>query len=422
MARPLDEDDRDESGRGFVGRRLQRGVAAPNVAMKVLAEQMVGWKKDFLDIFQAEIRHFLDRQNAREEIRKLIEGKRLEVSIRLVDDDAPRATPRAKTLAEKPPAPRRNRLGRRNADMGTLGKAAWIGCASLLFAVFAEAAEPPGCKVSTLFEAVNTERGAEGLDLDGDGKPDGVKSVNEGSGSGMSSVRIDVRLSSLPEPIEIAHHQTFYAFTGVVPVPPELLGPSRKAAREAVPARSPTLVCDKPDPSLAWLLESTHTLTWNAGRPVFPETYVLLSTDPAVLAKSRDWMTRESDEEPPMPEAVWLWYGGWNHRRSETDAERKDFRTLATQKDVQLLATAHGVVLVDTKKNRHAWIYVQHGGQKLRMPTITGGKLTESEAVIDVRLGQVQKRGVVRVNVTTGAIADRFCDDDEWDDAKEACE
>lgn len=108
MARPTDDDDdfepRDE-GPGIVGRLFQRGVSAPNVAMKIFAEQMSGWKKDFLGIFQAEIRHFLDRQNAGEEIRKLIDGKKLEVSIRLVDDDdAPRAKKTAAGAEKAAPA------------------------------------------------------------------------------------------------------------------------------------------------------------------------------------------------------------------------------------------------------------------------------------------------------------------------------
>lgn len=105
------EDDEEleprEEGPGLVGRLLQRGVAAPNVAMRILAEQMAGWKKDFLGIFQAEIRHFLDRQNAGEEIRKLVDGKRLEVSIRLVEDASPRAAKEKKAPVEKPPAARK---------------------------------------------------------------------------------------------------------------------------------------------------------------------------------------------------------------------------------------------------------------------------------------------------------------------------
>lgn len=101
MARSYDdeEENRDE-GPGLVGRLLRTGVAAPNVAMKVLADQVAGWKKDFLGIFQAEIRRFLDRQDPGAELEKIIKGKRLEVSIRLVDDDRPAAA----SKAEKAPA------------------------------------------------------------------------------------------------------------------------------------------------------------------------------------------------------------------------------------------------------------------------------------------------------------------------------
>ena len=108
---PFDQDDDDDDdgrdrdeGPGLVGRLLQRGVAAPNVAMKMLAEQVSGWKKDFLGIFQSEIRRFLDRQDPGLELRKMIDGKRLEVSVRLVDDDGAQAA-RAKAEKKAPPKP-----------------------------------------------------------------------------------------------------------------------------------------------------------------------------------------------------------------------------------------------------------------------------------------------------------------------------
>jgi uncharacterized membrane protein len=88
MARSYDDVPPDE-GPGLVSRLLRTGVAAPNVAMKVLADQVAGWKKDFLGIFQAEIRRFLDRQNPGADLEKILKGKRLEVSVRLVDDDGP---------------------------------------------------------------------------------------------------------------------------------------------------------------------------------------------------------------------------------------------------------------------------------------------------------------------------------------------
>lgn len=109
MARPFDDDDDgtndEDGGPGLVGRLLQRGAAAPNVAMKLLADQVSGWKKDFLGIFQAEIRRFLDRQDAGRELQRLIEGKRLDISIRLVDDDAPARPSKAKRTTDPEPAP-----------------------------------------------------------------------------------------------------------------------------------------------------------------------------------------------------------------------------------------------------------------------------------------------------------------------------
>lgn len=117
MNRPFDDDGdgSDEDGPGLVGRLLQRGAAAPNVAMKLLADQVSGWKKDFLGIFQSEIRRFLDRQDAGRELQRLIEGKRLDISIRLVDDDAPR-TPRAAkpTPVESAAAPAKKSKSRKS--------------------------------------------------------------------------------------------------------------------------------------------------------------------------------------------------------------------------------------------------------------------------------------------------------------------
>ncbi len=101
---PRDEDEATEGGEndgGIVGRFFKRGVGAPTAALGYLGEQFNGWKSEFMQIFQAEMRRFLDRVNPSEELDKLIAGKRLEISVRLVDDgDRPRA---AKT--PKPPAP-----------------------------------------------------------------------------------------------------------------------------------------------------------------------------------------------------------------------------------------------------------------------------------------------------------------------------
>lgn len=100
MARIPDDDDDEAAvapeGPSLVGRLFRTGAAAPNVALGFIADQVSGWKKDFLGIFQSEIRRFLDRQDAGAELRKLIDGKRLEISVRLVDDH------RAPAASEKP--------------------------------------------------------------------------------------------------------------------------------------------------------------------------------------------------------------------------------------------------------------------------------------------------------------------------------
>ena len=86
-----DESESEGFVRGTVKRLFETGVAAPVLARTYILEQIAGWKSDFLGIFQSEIRRFLDRQSASEEVAKLIDGKKFElkVSVRLVDDDDP---------------------------------------------------------------------------------------------------------------------------------------------------------------------------------------------------------------------------------------------------------------------------------------------------------------------------------------------
>jgi hypothetical protein len=81
--------------RGAVGRLLKSSVGAPNAALGYLGEQFAGWKSEFMTIFQTEVRRFLDRVDPGEELKKVIAGRRLEISasIRLVDDDGTHAKP-----------------------------------------------------------------------------------------------------------------------------------------------------------------------------------------------------------------------------------------------------------------------------------------------------------------------------------------
>ena len=76
--------------RGTVKRLLESGVSAPDVARTYLLEQFGGWKTEFLNIFQSEIRRFFDRMSPSDEARKLLDGQRVEltVSLKLVKDTA----------------------------------------------------------------------------------------------------------------------------------------------------------------------------------------------------------------------------------------------------------------------------------------------------------------------------------------------
>ena len=111
MARRIDPEEEqaipgaDNDG-GLVGRLFKRGVGAPTAALGYLGEQFNGWKSEFMVIFQAEMRRFLDRVNPSEELDKLIAGKRLEISVRLVPDDRPKAKP-ADAAAKKSKKPKK---------------------------------------------------------------------------------------------------------------------------------------------------------------------------------------------------------------------------------------------------------------------------------------------------------------------------
>jgi len=107
-------DEELEGEGGLVGRLLKRGVGAPTAALGYLGEQFAGWKTEFMSIFQSEIRRFLDRVNPSEELHRLIEGKRLEItmSVKLVQDHehgraAAAKASRAEKSAKAEKAPRK---------------------------------------------------------------------------------------------------------------------------------------------------------------------------------------------------------------------------------------------------------------------------------------------------------------------------
>jgi hypothetical protein len=108
---------------------------------------------------------------------------------------------------------------------------------------------------------------------------------------------------------------------------------------------------------------------------------------------------------------VWLFYGGGVH--GYPPAEKGPVE-LARQKDRVLLGTAHGVILTNPERSRHAWVYVNPGDggdipeglpsslSKLRFPGITGARMEGDTAVIVLK--SWKRPSQVRVNLNTGAI------------------
>ena len=95
--------------RGTVKRLLETGVAAPTAARTYIVETFASWKTEFLGVFQSELRRYLDRLSPSEEMKKLLEGKRVEfrISARLVDDERPRKSRGKAASRREQAAPRR---------------------------------------------------------------------------------------------------------------------------------------------------------------------------------------------------------------------------------------------------------------------------------------------------------------------------
>lgn len=243
-------------------------------------------------------------------------------------------------------------------------KTCWPALA-LLLAV--EARAEPCCRPQPVADA----------DLDGDGIVDTVHRSSDG-GSGMSTTSAELVLSRTGKRIEVHSDFSFTQMVSPTDVPPELLEPGMERALQAVEAALFGCVCPSPDPSLSWLLQTgSRSLRWVAGPPSLPGVYTV------------------------RQEGRWLSYAGGAHG---------EIVRLATdpQTGYVLARTAHGVLLIDEKGGRHAWLYVtlDGGGQKLRFPTVAGGRLEEGRAI--VRLSQDRafygdyQCGILRIDLRDG--------------------
>ncbi len=263
----------------------------------------------------------------------------------------------------------------------------WPLLVTLAFPVGAALASAP-CRTSELF--LQARSGVVERDFDGDGKADRLRASSGGG-------EIELTLTTLAQPLRIPYEWSAYSFLGFVPVPEALLPAERERARDAVAQALFETICAWPDPSLAWLLEEEHQLRWQKGDPSLPETYGMFSTDPVVLRRAQRALSAGLPSPAPLPKAVWVWYSGHNHRQGGRGPALTSFRKLDQSNGRQLLGTSHGVVLYEPAMDRHAWIFIQPGGQKLRRPTVSSARFEGTTAVIDVSLRERQEQ--IRVDL-----------------------
>ena len=248
----------------------------------------------------------------------------------------------------------------------------WVAFAFLLAM---EVGAEPCCQPRPLTDA----------DLDGDGIVDKIERSSD-SGSGMSSTSAELVLSRTGKKIEVLAEFSFTHMVNATTVPRELLEPGMERALEAVEAALFDCVCEKADPSLAWQLDrGPRSLGWEEGTPSLPGAYTI----------------REGGR--------WLSYAGGTH--GEITRLATDPRT-----GYVLARTAHGVLLIDEKGSRHAWLYVtlDGGGQKLRFPTVVGGRIEGEEAIVRLSRDHAfygdYQCGLLRIDLVDGSFKETWRD------------
>ena len=235
------------------------------------------------------------------------------------------------------------------------------------------------------------------VDVDGDGQAD-VLEADFSAGSGFSNTEVQLTLTGSGARLEAREEFAFTAITAINQVPKELSDPRHRDALAWIEEALFSTICMSPDPSLAWLLDPTRRLTWIQGSPKLPDTYAIRLPARRVAGLLRSaYVPAEVLGGKIDPDGeVWLFYAGGVHGYAE-------MVELARKGDRVLLGTAHGVILTNPDRSRHAWIYVYSGelDMKLRFPSIGKALLQGDTAIITLRMSG----GRVRVNLNTGAVS-----------------
>lgn len=248
------------------------------------------------------------------------------------------------------------------------------------------------------------------VDVNGDGLID-VLEAKSSCGSGACGKTVQLTLAGSGVKIEAGNEFSFMSMIATDPVPKELLNPRHRDTLAWIEDALFARFCTDPDPSLAWLLASQKQLSWIEGAPQMPTHYAM-----RVLARRVAGLPSVSNvpgETIDPDRAVWLSYAGAVHTMNSyklVELARKGSRVL--------LGTAHGVILTNPERSRHAWIYVYPGdGEvKLRFPSIASARLQGDTAIISINrylnadgLPQLPGRKEakplqVRIDLKTGAI------------------
>lgn len=251
------------------------------------------------------------------------------------------------------------------------------------------------------------------VDVNGDGLID-VLEAESSCGSGACRKGVQLTLGGSGVKFEASTEVSFMSIIAINPVPKELRNPSHHDTLAWIEDALFPRVCASPDPSLAWLLAPQKRLSWAEGFPQMPTHYALRLLARRVVALQS--ATNVSGENLDPDGEVWLFYAGGVHTMNASKLVE-----LARKGSRVLLGTAHGVILTNPERSKHAWIYVYpgNGESKLRFPSITGAHLQGDTAIITLnkntsldpdRLPDLQARRKeskplqVRINLTTGAI------------------
>lgn len=245
------------------------------------------------------------------------------------------------------------------------------------------------------------------VDVDADGLED-VLDVTSGSGSGFEGTSVQLTLGGSGTRLEAEEGFNFAEIVNFSPVPKELLDPHNRAALAWIEEALFDRICEAPDPSLAWLLDPTKRLTWTDGPPKMPGFYAIRLPVSRLAGSLREAaFAGPGDVERVVDPGgeVWLAYAGHTHSYPGRDGRARPVG-LAREGDRVLLGTAHGVILTDLKRSRHAWIYVfEGGGDKLRNASIAGAHFDGDTAVIRLERSSDSNPSLVHINLTTGAVS-----------------